>query len=70
MDGETVDARLARAYFLIEKGNLEMAIKEVEQIQGEPAKAIEPWLSEAKTRLRTDQLLRVLTARLNELQSH
>lgn len=67
VNGDTVDARLARAKFLLEADRLAEAYQEVEAIDGLAGKVIEPWRGQVRKRLIADQALTGIKAHVINL---
>lgn len=68
-DGELIDIEnvdtfglLARAEYYVRKGDLELAARLVNQLQGEPRKVAHDWLKEVRLLLETKQAARFLTS--------
>jgi hypothetical protein len=55
--GEGASAALARAKSALDKGDLAVAIKEVETLQGKPREALSSWLAAARARLAAAETL-------------
>ncbi len=56
-EGDTVDAKVAKAEDLLNKGDLQAAVSVLETLDGEPAAVANDWLVGAKARLKTDQTI-------------
>ena len=48
IEGETVDARVARAQKMIDTGDIRGAIVELQKLEGAPRAAADPWMDEAR----------------------
>lgn len=55
--GEGTQGALARAKSALDKGDLAVAVKEVETLQGQPRQAFSSWLGEARARLSAGETL-------------
>jgi hypothetical protein len=55
--GEGTQAALARAQSALDKGDLAVAVKEVEMLQGKPREALSSWLAAARARLAAAETL-------------
>jgi hypothetical protein len=55
--GEGPGAALARAKAALDKGDLALAVKEVETLDGAPRDAFSAWLGQARARLSADETL-------------
>ena len=63
--GEGAPAALARAKSALDKGDLAIAVKEVETLEGKPREALSSWLGEARARLAASEtLMRIESALL------
>lgn len=56
---------LSYASYCIEHGDLELAAKFVNQLQGEPRRVAQDWLTEARLTLETKQIVEILSAYAN-----
>ncbi|XP_043918266.1 MICOS complex subunit MIC60 [Protopterus annectens] len=56
---------LSYASYCIERGDLELAAKFVNQLQGEPRRVAQDWLTEARLTLETKQIVEILSAYAN-----
>lgn len=65
-EGGTPGAILARAESRLEGGDLSGAVAAVEQLSGAPGKAMQPWLEQARARLKAEAALTRISARLTE----
>ncbi|MGM0422706.1 MAG: mitofilin family membrane protein [Pseudomonadota bacterium] len=54
-EGQSTDAVVARAQKMLDEGNVEGALEELQTLEGEPAKVAEPWMQHARTRVAADQ---------------
>lgn len=54
-EGQSTDAVVARAQRMLDEGNVEGALAELQTLEGEPAKVAEPWMQHARTRVAADQ---------------
>ncbi|HLI10269.1 MAG TPA: uroporphyrinogen-III synthase [Alphaproteobacteria bacterium] len=61
--GDSPGAVLARAETLVHKGDLAAAANLLGSLKGAPAKAVAPWLADARARLAADDALKTLAAR-------
>ncbi|OMJ23238.1 MICOS complex subunit MIC60 [Smittium culicis] len=59
VDGNDVEAVLARAEFFLKERDLDLAAREVNQLSGWPKALAEDWLAAARNRLEVEQLLQV-----------
>ncbi|MEE8544380.1 MAG: mitofilin family membrane protein [Alphaproteobacteria bacterium] len=64
LEGEAVEARLARAERDLEAGDLAAAVAELEGLEGAAAAAALPWLSGARARLAVERALGALERRV------
>ncbi|OLY81640.1 MICOS complex subunit mic60 [Smittium mucronatum] len=62
VDGNDVEAVLARAEFFLKERDLDLAAREVNQLTGWPKALSEDWLSAARDRLEVEQLLQIVDA--------
>lgn len=62
VEGDSVEAALARATYFMEKNNLVLAMKEINSIEGYPRKLLQDWESLARDRLIVDQAAKILRA--------
>jgi hypothetical protein len=54
-EGQSTDAVVARAQIMLDEGNVQGALAELQSLEGEPAKVAQPWMQHARTRVATDQ---------------
>ncbi|RDD63396.1 uroporphyrinogen-III synthase [Ferruginivarius sediminum] len=66
VEGGSPGAVLARAETRLDTGDLRAAVETVEGLGGQPAKAMQPWLEQARARLGAEQALSAIGARLME----
>ncbi|KAJ1953337.1 MICOS complex subunit mic60, partial [Linderina pennispora] len=59
VEGDDVEAVLARTSFYLKEHNLDMAARELNQLRGWPKKLAEDWITTARRRLEVEQALRV-----------
>lgn len=63
VEGDTIDAKIARAQYYLSRADLSTAIREVESLPEGVARTLcEDWVTSAKGRLILDQASRILTA--------
>lgn len=55
LEGQSTDAVVARAQLMLEQGNVQGAIAELETLDGESAAVAQPWIQKAQARVQTDQ---------------
>lgn len=68
--GDPVDGALAAAQSALDKGDLEVAVRALERLQGAPGEAAAAWLGDANARLQVDRAIAQLrTLALTRLQS-
>ncbi|TCS64812.1 COG4223 family protein [Varunaivibrio sulfuroxidans] len=68
--GDPVDGALAAAQSALDKGDLEVAVRALERLQGAPGEAAAAWLGDANARLQVDRAIGQLrTLALTRLQS-
>lgn len=60
-EGNSADAIVVRAQMKIDQGDIQGAIAELQQLEGESAKAAAPWINEAQSRVYAEQASRALT---------
>jgi len=60
VQGDSPDARFARAEWYLQRGHLEGAVKEMEHLRGLPAEVTRDWLVAARERLVAEQALEVV----------
>lgn len=68
VEGDNVNAKLARAEVYLKNDKLLSAVKELEGITGEAGKCLQPWLATAHERLLADQATAILDAHLSNLK--
>jgi hypothetical protein len=66
-EGDSVDARVARAEASLNDGDLAAAVTELDQLEGEPAPAAAEWLAHAKARLTAEQAVSQLRSQATDL---
>jgi len=66
-EGDSVDARVARAEASLNDGDLAAAVTELDQLEGEPAQAAADWLAQAKARLAAEQAVTQLRTQATDL---
>lgn len=69
VDGETVDAKLARARVYLLNDKLSLALEELSDIKGEAREVLQPWLTQAQYRLVADQSIEILHAHITNLSA-
>ena len=67
VQGESAEARLARATYFLERGNLQSAIGEIESIDEEVAAVAGDWLRAARTRVMVTQAVRLMSSHITTL---
>ncbi|HRI76852.1 MAG TPA: uroporphyrinogen-III synthase [Alphaproteobacteria bacterium] len=60
IEGNTVDASVARAELLLDQGDIKAAIKELQSLEGAPADTAAPWLAQAEGHVAADESSQVL----------
>jgi len=58
----------ARAEFYLERGNVESALRELQELRGPSANLVEPWIYQAKQHLMTQQAIEILRAHIADMQ--
>jgi hypothetical protein len=66
ISGDTTEAIVARMEERLKVHDLEGAVAQAETLSGPAADAAAPWIADAKARLKTDRLVRELSARVSE----
>ena len=67
--GSSVDAVVARAQLLLNKGDVQGAMRELNTLQGQPAAVAEPWMQQAAGNVIVDDtMLRITQAILQQVQ--
>lgn len=66
ISGDTTEAKVARMEERLKVHDLAGAVAEAETLEGPAAEAAAPWIADANDRLRTDRLVRELSARVAE----
>jgi uroporphyrinogen-III synthase len=61
IDGDTVDAKVARAQLMLDKGDVQGALQELQSLQGAPAQAATPFMNDAEGTLAADNATDALT---------
>jgi hypothetical protein len=61
VSGEGVEEKLARADHYLDLGNLDLAIRELDTVQGLPGEILNFWLTDARTRYQLDLTRKALT---------
>ncbi len=61
VEGDSIDAMLARGEDRLDRGNLRGAVEALEGLEGAPADAAEPWLTDARARLAAEDAIATLT---------
>lgn len=69
VDGDSVDAKLARARVFLANDNLALAVSELSDIKGEAREVLQPWLTQAQYRLVADQSIEILHAHITNLSA-
>jgi len=57
----------ARAEFYLERGNVESALRELQELRGPSANLVEPWIYQAKQHLMTQQAIEILRAHIADM---
>ncbi len=60
IEGDTVDASVARAELMLDQGDIKGAIKELQSLEGAPADTAAPWLAQAEGHVAADESSQVL----------
>lgn len=60
IEGDTVDATVARAELLLDQGDIKSAIRELQSLEGAPAETAAPWLEQAEGHVAADDSSQVL----------
>ena len=60
IQGDTVDATVARAELMLDQGNIKDAIKELQTLEGAPAETAAPWMEQAQGHVAADESSQVL----------
>lgn len=60
IEGDTVDATVARAELMIDQGNIKGAIAELQKLDGAPAQTAAPWMEQAQGHVAADESSQVL----------
>ncbi|MDY0008222.1 MAG: uroporphyrinogen-III synthase [Bdellovibrionales bacterium] len=60
IEGDTVDATVARAELLLDQGDIKSAIRELQSLEGAPAETAAPWLQQAEGHVAADDSSQVL----------
>ena len=61
LEGETTDAVVARAQLMLEQGNVQGAIQELQSLEGESAQVAQPWIEQAQGQVIASQAADVLS---------
>ncbi len=69
VEGDTPSARVARAEFHLDAGDLGQAVAELEGLTGATRAAADPWLEEARARAAAEATLAALVARIGQAAS-
>eukprot|EP00818_Percolomonas_sp_WS_P001352 CAMPEP_0117442542 /NCGR_PEP_ID=MMETSP0759-20121206/4207_1 /TAXON_ID=63605 /ORGANISM="Percolomonas cosmopolitus, Strain WS" /LENGTH=551 /DNA_ID=CAMNT_0005234437 /DNA_START=171 /DNA_END=1827 /DNA_ORIENTATION=+ len=69
VDGDSVDAKLARARVYLANQQLSLAVSELSEITGEARDVLQPWMSQAENRLIADQSMEILHAHITNLSA-
>ena len=69
IQGNTVDATVARAEKLLDEGNVRGAIAELQTLEGEPAQAAQPWMNQAAGNVMADDATTAMMQQLMQQMS-